>query len=114
MPEYQRYFSLTARAPMSGIALTTRTGPVVETWNRRHDKNAGLRVTQRYCDGVLLTSNNGYREGTQWTLDFLMTGPLANDEKVVELTALMLEAIGTPVFEDSPVVYTSIPESVGG
>lgn len=111
MPEYQRYFSLTTRVPISGIALTTRTGPVVETWNRRHDRNAGLCVTHRHCDGVLVMPNDSYREGTYWTLNFLMTGPLVSDEKIAELTALMLEAIGMLVFKESPAVYTSITDS---
>ena len=74
-----------------------RTGPLVEEWNRRHDRRAGLCVTQKYCDGVPVTAQQGFVAGKEWQVDLLMTGPLANDEKVAEISALMLAALCTPV-----------------
>lgn len=103
MSESQRYFSLTVKIPISGITMVTRTGPLVEAWNRRHDRSAALCVTQSTCDGELLNRNNAYRFGTEWKLDLLMTGPLANDEKVAELSALMLHAICAPSEQPTPV-----------
>lgn len=93
MSEFSRYFTLNVNVAMSGIALVTRMGPSIEAWNRRHDRSAGLCVTNKNCDGVPISGHAGYKDGTRWTIDLLMAGPLVNDEKIAEVSAILLDAI---------------------
>jgi hypothetical protein len=102
MSELQRHFSLTVQVPISGIALVTRAGPQVEAWNRRHDRLAGLCLVQSNYGGVPIDRRDCDYHGTDWTLDFLMTGPLANDTSVAEFSALMLASINAPAMANLP------------
>lgn len=101
MSEFSRYFTLNVDVAISEIALVTRTGPTIEAWNRRHDRSAGLCVTSKSCDGVSGSGHTEYKDGTRWTINLLMVGPLVNDEKIAELSAILLEAIMTPVNEST-------------
>ena len=99
MSEFSRYFTLNVDVAISEIALVTLVGPSIETWNRRHDRSAGLCVTSKSCDDVPVSGHAGYKGGTRWTIDLLMTGPLVNDEKIAEVSAILLKAIRAPVIE---------------
>ena len=81
---------------ISGIELVARSGPLVEMWNRRYGRSAGLCVVQRHCDGVPVTRHDSYKLGTQWQFDFCMAGPVAINENISALLTLMRAAIFSP------------------
>ena len=109
MSKFSRYFILNVDVAISEIALAERTGPTIEAWNRRHDRSAGLCVTGKSCDGVSVSGHTGYKDGTRWTIDLLMVGPLVNDEKIAELSAILLEAIMAPVNESTMHPLAPVP-----
>ena len=34
--------------PLSGISIVNRTGPLIEAWNRKHERNAALQLNADY------------------------------------------------------------------
>lgn len=93
MSEQSRSFNITVNLPMSGIALVMCTGPLIEDWNRRYDRKAAVGLHQKRCDGESVTSTNAYKTGNLWVLEFQMTGPLATDARIAEMSTMLLNAI---------------------
>lgn len=89
----QRHFSLFFVLPISGVSIVNRTGPLVEAWNKKHDRNAALQVCAMRCGGVLLDRDNAFMHGTQWEIELRMTGPMANTSNVNDITDDLLDAL---------------------
>ncbi len=89
----QRHFSVFFMLPISGVSIVNRTGPLIEAWNKKHDRNAALQVCAMRCAGVPLDRDNAYMHGTQWEIELRMTGPLANNSNVNDITDDLLDAL---------------------
>ena len=89
----QRHFSLFFMQPLSGISIVNRIGPLIEAWNRKHERNAALQVCAMRLGGVLLDRSNAFMQGTQWEIELRMTGPLANTSNMNDISDNLLAAI---------------------
>lgn len=68
---------------------------MIEAWNRRYDRKAAVGLHSKTCNGETVTSKDAYKTGSSWVLHFQMTGLLSTDERIAELSALLLDAINT-------------------
>lgn len=96
MSTHQRHFSVSFVLPISGVSIVNRTGPLVEAWNKKHDRNAAVQVRSMRCDGVTLDRDNAFMHGIQWEIQLCMTGPLANPSNENDITSHLLNAIHAP------------------
>ena len=85
----QRHFSLFFMQPLSA----QRPPPLIEAWNRKHERNAALQVCAMRLGGVLLDRSNAFMQGTQWEIELRMTGPLANTSNMNDISDNLLASI---------------------
>lgn len=97
MPSFVRDFSVFFETSTSGIAIVNSMGPLVESWNKKHDRQAALHVNAIRCDGVALDRDNAFRSGRQWELNMHMTGPSATDEAVANVSQRILDTLLMPM-----------------
>ena len=93
MPSSVRDFSVFFETSTSGIAIVNSMGPLVESWNKKHDRQAALHVNAIRCDGVTLDRNNAFRAGFQWELNMRMTGSMTTDEAVATVSQQILDTV---------------------
>lgn len=89
----QCHFSLFFVLPLSGISIVNRTGPLIEAWNKKHDRNASLQVCAIRCGGIPLDRDNAFMNGTEWEIELRMAGPLANNSNMNDISDDLLAAV---------------------